>query len=96
MTRSITIRYSSPDDRAATHRLAALDARVAPAGTILLAFADDQLRAALPLDGGEPLADPFHPTAELVTLLRLRHSSLHRRHPRRRWPPRIRPALNSD
>ena len=28
--------------------------------------------AALPLDGGEPIADPFHHTAEIVDLLRLR------------------------
>ena len=36
----------------------------------LLARVDGELRAAVGVDG-ETLADPFHPTAEIVTLLRL-------------------------
>jgi len=32
--------------------------------------------AALPLGGGEPLSDPFRPTAHLLPLLRLRASQL--------------------
>jgi hypothetical protein len=68
----ITIRASTDDDRAAIRTLAALDSRVAPAGDSLLAFAGTELRAALPLNGSAPLADPFHPTAEIVDLLRVR------------------------
>jgi hypothetical protein len=68
---AITIRRSTDDDRAAILALAALDSRPAPAGDALLAFAGGELRAALPLNGGTPVADPFRPTAEAVALLRL-------------------------
>jgi hypothetical protein len=68
----ITIRASTDEDRGAILRLAALDSRPAPAGDSLLAFAGTELRAALPLDGGAPLADPFQPTAAVVDLLRVR------------------------
>jgi hypothetical protein len=69
---TITIRHSTRFDRAALRRLAELDGRPAPAGEALLALVDGELRAALPLAGGEALADPFHRTAELVDLLRVR------------------------
>ena len=72
MSDSITIRYSSPADGEAIARLAALDSRSAPTGRMLLGFGGDELRAALPLAGGAAIADPFHRTADLVTLLRLR------------------------
>ena len=68
----ITIRASTTDDHAAIRTLAALDSGIAPAGDSLLAFAGSELRAALPLNGSAPLADPFHPTAEIVDLLRIR------------------------
>ncbi len=86
MNDAIIIRRSTDDDRAAILALAALDSRPAPAGDALLAFAGRELRAALPLDGGTPVADPFHPTAEVVDLLRLRADQTTRR-------GRSRPAL---
>ena len=73
MTEPITIRRSTDEDRPAIAQLAELDSRRdAPRGEMLLAFMGTELRAALPFDGGEALADPFHPTAELVDLLRVR------------------------
>ena len=72
MNASILIRPSTSSDLAAIRRLAALDDRRPPRGEALLAFLEDDLRAALPLDGGRPVADPFHRTDELVELLRLR------------------------
>jgi hypothetical protein len=72
MSDSITIRYSSQQDADAIARLAALDSRRAPGEAMLLGFAGAELRAALPVAGGEALADPFHRTADLITLLRLR------------------------
>jgi hypothetical protein len=72
----IIIRRSIDEDRPAVLELAALDSRPAPRGEALLVFVGTELRAALPLDGGEPLADPFHRTAELVDLLRLRAAVL--------------------
>ena len=89
MNDPITIRSSDLDDRAAIQRLAELDGREAPPGRMLLAFVGDELRAALPPAGGEPLADPFHPTAELIDLLRRRTAARHDRDRRRLWPTRL-------
>jgi hypothetical protein len=72
MTEPIIIRRSTDDDRLAITELAALDSRRVPQAEALLAFIGTELRAALPLDGGEAIADPFHHTAELVDLLRVR------------------------
>jgi hypothetical protein len=82
MNHPITIRRSTAGDAPAVARIAALDSGHAPEGDALLAFVGGQLRAVLPLDGGRPLADPFHRTADLVELLR--YSAEHGRAPRRR------------
>ena len=68
----IRIRMSQQGDRAALGRLAALDSHEAPRGQALLGFAGNALVAALPLDGGEAIADPFERSAEVVDLLKLR------------------------
>jgi hypothetical protein len=87
MDDTITIRHSTGGDRAGIVRLGELDGRLAPAGEMLLAFVDGELRAALPLLGGDPLADPFHPTTDLLELLRFRAAGEKRRGPRSgRWP----------
>jgi hypothetical protein len=66
----ITIRRSTEADRAAITRLAQLDDRPAPGGDALLGFVGGELRAAVSLNGGGAVADPFHRTADLVDLLR--------------------------
>jgi hypothetical protein len=68
----ITIRRAKSGDRDAIARLAALDSRPTPSGDALVAWDGGELVAAIPLDGGEPVADPFQFTAEIVDLLRLR------------------------
>jgi hypothetical protein len=68
----ITIRRSNGHDQEAIDQLAGLDSQRAPDGRVLLAFDGDELVAALPLEGGRPIADPFHRTAEIVDLLTLR------------------------
>ena len=70
MNNPITIRRSTTGDDDDVARIAALDSGRAPGGDAMLAFVGGELRAVLPLDGGRPLADPFHRTAELVELLR--------------------------
>jgi hypothetical protein len=70
MAHAITIRRSTDEDGAALRRLAALDDRPAPHGDAVLAFVGAELRAALPLDVGAPVADPFHRTDHLVRILR--------------------------
>jgi hypothetical protein len=69
MTDVITIRQSTESDRVAIERLAQLDDRPAPGGDAVLGFVDGELRAAVSLNGGGSVADPFHPTADLVELL---------------------------
>lgn len=70
MTEPITITRSSEADSQKLERLAALDERRAPVGPALLAYVDGELRAAVGLEDGRAVADPFHPTAELVEILR--------------------------
>jgi hypothetical protein len=74
MTEAITITHSTPADSQDVWRLAALDDRSAPAGPALLAYVDGELRAAVGLADGRAIADPFHPTAELVEILRFQAS----------------------
>jgi hypothetical protein len=70
MTDAITITHSTAADSDDVWRLALLDDRRAPAGPALLAYVDGELRAAVGLVDGQAIADPFHPTAELVEMLR--------------------------
>ena len=70
MTEAITITRSTQADVENVWRLALLDDRRAPAGPALLAYVDGELRAAVGLVDGRAIADPFHPTAELVEILR--------------------------
>lgn len=72
----LVIRRSAPGDARALRRLAQLDSAAPPAGDHLLAEEDGRLRAALPLDGGPVIADPFHHTVELVAMLELRAARL--------------------
>jgi hypothetical protein len=65
----ITIRRATESDEAALTRLAALDSAPVPASPVLLAESNGELRAALSLDHGAAVADPFHPTAAIVELL---------------------------
>lgn len=68
----VTIRPAAAADAAAVHRIAALDSRPVPAGELVVAEVDGEVLAALPIGGGEAIADPFRPTAALLPLLELR------------------------
>jgi hypothetical protein len=70
MTESITITRARDADAPKLWRLAALDDRRAPRGPALLAYAGGELRAAIGIADGQAVADPFHPTAEIVEMLR--------------------------
>jgi len=67
---TLTIRMAVSADTEALSRLAQLDS-VRPPGPVpmLVAEVGGELRAALPLDGGPAIADPFRPTVELVAIL---------------------------
>jgi hypothetical protein len=72
----VTLRYAAAKDAAGLRWLAELDSTEAPSGAVLVAEVDGRLRAALPLDGSGPIADPFHRGAELIELLRVRARQL--------------------
>lgn len=95
---ALTIRMAVRVDEAALRRLALLDSAPPPRPVpMLLAEVGGELRAALPLDGGPAIADPFRRTAELVAILAERARQLApppRRAARRWWRLRVpRPAL---
>lgn len=71
MAPEITIRQAVAADRPALRHLAGLDSAVGLAGEALVAEERGQLRAAIELETGRVIADPFAPTAALVELLRL-------------------------
>ena len=71
MAPEITIRQATSDDAFALRRLAALDDARALRGEVLLAEHAGDIRAALSLETGRAIANPFAPTAELVEMLRV-------------------------
>jgi hypothetical protein len=68
----VTIREADYTDRAALIELAQRDSAGVPDGRLLLAEQDGGLRAALAVETGTVIADPFHRTIEIVALLRAR------------------------
>jgi hypothetical protein len=81
---AVELRPARLDDGAALTQLAALDDAPPLEGPVLLAVVGGQTVAALALDDGRVVANPFVPTAHAVTLLRLRAAHLSRVSPRRR------------
>ncbi|HUA06060.1 MAG TPA: hypothetical protein VMB27_19285 [Solirubrobacteraceae bacterium] len=73
---TIVIRANRPNDDRALASLAGLDSASVPAEPLLLAEVGGELRAALSLHDGAVIADPFHRTAQLVTLLQTRAEQL--------------------
>jgi hypothetical protein len=71
-TTDVIIREAEPTDLGALMRLADLDSRHMPTGDLLVAKADGQIRAAIGIDDGAVIADPFVPAGTLVDLLQLR------------------------
>jgi hypothetical protein len=73
---AVLVRAAGPEDAAAVRRLAALDSTRVPAGRLLLAEVDGELRAALDLDFGTHVADPFVPSAHLLAMLHAQAEAL--------------------
>jgi hypothetical protein len=67
---SLVLRPATTADSAELERLAALDSARPLAGEVMLADVDGGVRAALSLETGRAVADPFYPSLELVPLLR--------------------------
>ena len=75
---TVVIRAARGSDGPALRRLAELDSHDhVPAGQLLVAeTGDDEVVAALSVDTGERIADPFRHTADVVDLLAYRARSL--------------------
>jgi hypothetical protein len=69
---TLTIRKASETDGVALHDLAQLDSSRAPSGDVLVAQVGSELWAAVEVESGAAVADPFRPSADLVELLRFR------------------------
>lgn len=93
---AVTIRRAHAADRLALARLAALDGCAPLAGDLLLAEIEGELWAALSLDDGRVVSDPFRPAAAARALLLLRADQLAaaaasggRRWPELAWPAAV-------
>lgn len=65
----LTIRVAGPADLDAVRDLSVKDSAALPTGEVLLAEVDGRLWAALSIDDGHVVADPFRPSGELAWLL---------------------------
>jgi hypothetical protein len=74
--RALSIRLATPADDTAVHRIAGLDSSHPPAGDVLIGAIDGVPVAALGLQDGHLVADPFRHTVELAGLLRARREQL--------------------
>jgi hypothetical protein len=91
---SLVLRPASSADSADLERLAALDSARPLTGEVMLAYADGGVRAALSLESGRSIADPFYPSLELLPLLRAAAGErVPRRRVWRRTARAARPAL---
>jgi hypothetical protein len=78
-TASITIRRAHSEEPGVL-RIAALDSARVPAAPLLVAEVGGHVRAVVSLDDGSAVADPFHPTRDLLELLHA-HAEASRRPP---------------
>jgi hypothetical protein len=78
---SVTLRHSNGSDPSLA-RLAQLESRDLVAGPYAVAEVGGDVVAAVPLEGGPALGDPFQRTEHLLPLLRV---WAHPRRPRLRW-----------
>lgn len=69
---SITIRPARAQDAAALRQLAQRDSATLPDGDLLVGIAGEELRAAVSIQNGAAISDPFQRSGELVKLLSAR------------------------
>lgn len=74
---AIAIRRATERDAPGLRELAVIDSAAALSGAALVAVVEGRIWAALEIDGGRAIADPFVPSAAAVELLRVRCAQLH-------------------
>jgi hypothetical protein len=94
-TSSVTLRLAVPADADELDRLAQLDSRRAPRGAVIVAEVAGDLWAAISIDDGHAIADPFRPTGELLALLTERARQV-RRAQKLQDVPRVWPRTGYD
>jgi hypothetical protein len=72
----LALRLAGSDERPAVGRLAQLDSASTLEGEVMFALLDGEPVAAISLDDGRVVANPFVPTSQAVALLRLRADQL--------------------
>jgi hypothetical protein len=72
----VTVRLAEAADLPALYRIAALDSARLPEGRLVVAEVAHSIQAALSLDDGRSIANPFVPTADLLRLLETRAAQL--------------------
>ena len=90
----VELRFAGATDGVAVARLAALDEERELTGRVVVALLDGHAVAAVSLEDGRVVANPFVATADAVAMLRLRAEQLvgRPRHRRQRHWPRLRLA----
>ena len=78
----LMIRAATDDDAPSLLRLARLDSSRPPAGRIVVAEDRGTIVAAMSIDDGATIADPFRATAAIVAMLRLRAEQVRGEKPR--------------
>src|SRR3954463_8758724 len=73
----VVIRYARPEEADALATLAALDSSRAPRGEVIVADVEGELWAAVSLDDGHAVANPFRPSGELTFRLSEHARELH-------------------
>jgi hypothetical protein len=90
---TVALRGANAEDDGTLRQLAELDEAPELDGEVLLATVDGEAIAAVSLQDGRIVSNPFVATTEAVALLQLRARHLAgKMRPRRRWP-RLRPRL---
>lgn len=89
----VTVRLARDTDALALDRLALLSERPVPQGTLLLGSVRGEVIAAVAIEGGPAIADPFRRTADAVSQLRSHAKELRGPLPWLRIPHVLRPAL---
>jgi hypothetical protein len=89
----LTIRRAGPEDQQSLFALAMVDSALPLIGDVLVAQLERSLIAAISLEDGRVVADPFRRTADTVEVLRLRAKQELRAERRRAQRLHVKPAL---